>query len=138
MTAKSPAQLTEPVIRLLRQPNYATVATLNPDGSAHQTVVWVDTDGENVLFNTAEGRAKPRNLRRNPAVSVLVVQGEDWYRWASIRGEVAEITTQGADRHIDELAQKYLGKERYPWHRPEQPRLKVVIRPLEVISYGLE
>jgi PPOX class probable F420-dependent enzyme len=118
--------------RLFEEPNFATVATLNADGSPQLSIVWIDWDGENVVFNTAAGRAKPRNLERDPRTSVLVV-AKDGYRWVGVRGR-AEITTRGAADHIDRLARKYTGEG---WTaRPGQKRLLVRIRPEHVSAYG--
>jgi PPOX class probable F420-dependent enzyme len=127
------AELTEEQARLLLEPNFATVGTLNPDGSPQLTVVWIDWDGEHVLFNTAAGRAKPRNLERDPRVTVLVVDREDGYRWVAVRG-TAELTTEGADEHIDKLARKYTGAEWQP--KPGERRLLVRVRPGHVSAYG--
>ena len=88
------AGLTDEQARLLEEPNFATVGTLNRDGSAQLSIVWIDWDGKDVLFNTAAGRTKPRNLERDPRVSVLVV-GADGYRWVAVRG-AAEMTTERA------------------------------------------
>ena len=124
--------LTAEQARLLEEPNFATVATLNPDGSPQLSIVWIDWDGENVVFNTAAGRAKPRNLERDPRASVLVV-AKDGYRWVSVRGR-AEIATEGAEDHIDKLARKYTGDG---WTaRPGEERLIVRIRPEHVSAYG--
>ena len=124
--------LTAEQARLFEQPNFATVGTLNPDGSPQLSIVWIDWDGENVVFNTAAGRAKPRNLERDPRASVLVV-AKDGYRWVSVRGR-AEIATEGADDHIDKLARKYTGDG---WTaRPGEERLLVRIRPEHVSAYG--
>jgi PPOX class probable F420-dependent enzyme len=124
--------LTDEQARLLLEPNFATVATVGPDGMPQQSIVWIDWDGEDVLFNTAAGRAKPRNLERDPRVSLLVVDG-DGYRWVSVRGS-AEIAADGADEHIDKLARKYTGKG---WEsRPGEQRLIVRIRPDRVSAYG--
>ena len=128
------AALTDEQARLLLEPNFATVGTLNPDGSPQLTIVWIDWDGEHVLFNTAAGRAKPRNLERDPRVSVLVVDREDGYRWVSVRG-IAEMTTDGADEHIDKLARKYTGEGWQP--KPGEQRLMVRVRPEHVSAYGL-
>jgi PPOX class probable F420-dependent enzyme len=106
---------------------------LNPDGSAQLTIVWIDWDGEFVLFNTAAGRAKPRNLERDPRVSVLVLDREDGYRWVAVRG-AAELTTDAADEHIDMLARKYTGKGWQP--KPGEQRLVVRFRPEHVSAYG--
>jgi PPOX class probable F420-dependent enzyme len=127
------AALTDEQARLLRDPNFATVGTLNPDGSQQLTIVWIDWDGEHVLFNTAAGRAKPRNLERDPRVSVLVADGEDGYRWVAVRG-TAELTTEGADEHIDKLARKYTGEGWQP--KPGEQRLLVRFRPEHVSAYG--
>ena len=124
--------LTAEQARLLEEPNFATVATLNPDGSPQLSIVWIDWDGENVLFNTAAGRAKPRNLERDPRTSVLVV-AKDGYRWVGVRGS-AEISTEGAAEHIDKLARKYTGEAWTP--RPSEERLLIRVRPEHVSAYG--
>ena len=116
-------------------PFAAVVTTLRPDGSPHSTVVWVDEEGGDVLFNTAEGRAKPRHMAHDPRVSILVVDPADQYRWVSVSG-TAEMTTEGAREQIDTLARKYLGADEYPWYKGEQ-RLSVRIRPEKVDSSGL-
>ena len=127
------AALTDEQARLLLEPNFATVATLSPDGSSQLSIVWIDWDGEQVLFNTAAGRAKPRNLERDPRASVLVVDREDGYRWVAVRG-VAELTAEGADEQIDKLARKYTGEG---WQaRPGERRLLVRVRPEHVNAYG--
>jgi PPOX class probable F420-dependent enzyme len=127
------ALLTDEQARLLQEPNFATVGTLNPDGSQQLTIVWIDWDGEYVLFNTATGRAKPRNLERDPRVSVLVLDREDGYRWVAVRG-TAELTTEGADEHIAKLARKYTGEGWQP--TPGEQRLVVRFRPEQVSAYG--
>ena len=116
---------------------YATVTTLREDGSPHTTVVWVDVDDAGVLFNTATGRAKPRHLERDPRVSLTVVDPNDGYRWISVSGR-AEMTTEGGDAGIDKLAKKYLDKDSYPWHNPDEQRLVVRIRPEHVEAHGLD
>ena len=127
------AGLTEDQARLLQEPNFATVATLNRDGSPQLSIVWIDWDGEDVLFNTAAGRAKPHNLERDPRVSVLAVDRTDGYRWLAARG-AASLTTEGADEHIDKLARKYTGEGWQP--RPGEQRLLVRVRPEHVSAYG--
>ena len=129
------ATLSEKAGQLLEDKNIAAVATIREDGTPQVTPVWIDWDGENVLFNTAEGRAKPKNLRRDPRVSVLVVDRENPYAWVSVTGR-AELTHEGADEHIDKLAQKYLGQERYPFHRPDEQRVMLRIKPDHVLEQG--
>jgi PPOX class probable F420-dependent enzyme len=127
------AGLTEEQARLFKEPNLATVATIRRDGSAQLTPVWIDWDGENVVFNTAEGRAKPRNIRRNPLVSVQVVDPKDEYRWVSLTG-LAEIQEEGAVEHIHELSRRYRGRD-YDL-TPGQQRLIVRVKPERVTVRG--
>jgi PPOX class probable F420-dependent enzyme len=125
-------KLTAAVKALLDAPNFAHLATLMPDGSPHVTVVWLDTDGDLIRFNTAEGRVKPRNLRRDPRVAISVIDQNNPYAWVSIRGRVVELTPEGADAHIDRLAGKYLGQDTYPMRREGEVRLTAVIEPEHV------
>jgi PPOX class probable F420-dependent enzyme len=131
------ATLDEKTRSFLREPFVGEVTTLRADGSPHTTVVWVDVDTDIVMFNTAVGRAKERYLRKDPRVSLIVVDPEDSYRWVSVNG-TAELTTDGADDQIDKLAKKYLGKDEYPWRKPEEQRITVRIRPERVETTGLE
>ncbi|MDQ3777788.1 MAG: PPOX class F420-dependent oxidoreductase [Actinomycetota bacterium] len=119
--------------RLFKEPNLATVATIRRDGSPHLTPVWIDWDGENVVFNTAEGRAKPRNIRRNPVVGVQVVDPGDQYRWVSVSGR-AEIVEEGAEEHINELSHRYRGRD-YDYVDGEK-RLIVRVTPERVTARG--
>ncbi len=115
-------------LELLSEPQIATVATVMADGSPQLTPVWIDTDGEAILFNTAKGRVKYRNLLRNPKVAVTVVDKNDFYRLVNVRG-TAEIVEQGADDHIDKLAKKYLGADSYPWRKEGEQRVIVRVVP---------
>ena len=131
------ATLDDKARNFLDQPYVGTVTTLRQDGSPHSTIVWVDVDDDGLSFNTAAGRAKPRHLERDPRISLLVVDPENTYRWVSVSG-TAEMTTEGADGQIDRLAKKYLGKDEYPWRKPEEQRIKVRINPEHVDSYGFD
>jgi PPOX class probable F420-dependent enzyme len=131
------ATLTETQRAFLEEPFYGAVTELRSDGSPHSTVVWVDVDDDGVSFNTAEGRAKERHLRRDPRLSLIVIDSNDPYRWLSISGR-AELTTEGADEQIDRLAKKYLGKDQYPWRSPSEQRVSVRIHPEHIDSYGLD
>jgi PPOX class probable F420-dependent enzyme len=124
-------RLTESARTFLEQPFVGEVTTLRPDGSPHTTVVWVDVDTDEVIFNTAVGRAKERYLRNDPRVSLIVVDPENVYRWVSVSG-TAELSTEGADAQIDKLAKKYLGKDEYPGRKPGEQRITVRIRPERV------
>lgn len=122
-------KLSPEVEKLLDAPNFAHIATLMPDGSPHVTVVWVDRDRDLIRINTAEGRVKPRNIRRDPRVTLSIVDQVNPYAWASIAGRVVDMTPEGADAHIDSLAKKYLGVDSYPNRRAGEVRLIVVIEP---------
>ena len=132
------AQLKEKQKKFLAENPYVGILTeLRPDGSPHSTVVWVDVEDGKVSFNTARGRKKPIHLERDPRASLLVVDPNDPFKWVSISGH-AELTDQGADEQIDKLAKKYLGQDKYPWRDPEEQRVKVLIEPERVDSYGFE
>jgi PPOX class probable F420-dependent enzyme len=131
------AELKTEEAQLFMDPNYAVASTVRPDGCPQQTVVWVDYDGENVVFNTAEGRAKPKYLRRAPRAGIHVTHPEDPYKWVSVSGPV-ELTHEGADEHIDKLAKKYLGVDSYPGRKEGEQRVIVRIKPEHVNSSGLD
>ncbi|MFC7044912.1 PPOX class F420-dependent oxidoreductase [Halobacteriaceae archaeon GCM10025711] len=131
------ATIPDEYVDLLERPTFAALTTLLPDGMPHVTPVWIDYDGEHVQFNTLEGRQKERNLRRDPRAAVLVVDPDDPYRYLSVRGDVVSMETEGADEHIDRLAQEYMGVDEYP-NRGEESgdRLIVSIRPDGVMTAG--
>jgi PPOX class probable F420-dependent enzyme len=106
---------------------------LRKDGSPLQTAVWIDWDGEHVLYNTAEGRAKTRHLRRDPRTSLFVFDGGNWYRWVSVSG-TAELIEDGAEEHIHKLSRKYRGRD---YDLPAgQKRIIVRVKPERVTAYG--
>jgi|SRR5512132_3834951 PPOX class probable F420-dependent enzyme len=127
------AALTEEQGQLFKRKNLGIVATRRRNGAAQLTPVWVDWDGENVLFNTAEGRVKPRNIRRNPVVSIHVTEHDDPYRWISVTGP-AEIAEDGAREHINELSHRYVGRD-FTFSDGEK-RLIVRIKPERVVARG--
>ena len=124
--------------KLLREPAFCQVATLMPDGSPQLTQTWVDTDGEHILINTFEGSQKVRNVRRDPRVAVNVVDPTQAWRIANVRGRVVAVTMEDADRHIDQLARKYLGAETYPFRRPDQVRIILKIAADKINVIGLD
>jgi PPOX class probable F420-dependent enzyme len=121
---------------LLQAKNFCQVATLRPDGTVHVTPVWVDVQDRHPVLNTAEGRVWPRNLERDPRVTLTVQNMENPYEYVTIRGRVAERTTEGADHHIDEMARKYLGQDSYPYRQPGEQRVILRIEPEFVHLYG--
>jgi PPOX class probable F420-dependent enzyme len=132
------ATMSPGLLKLLREPAFCQIATLMPDGSPQITQVWVDTDGEHILVNTAEGRQKTRNVQRDPRVAINVVDPANAWRLATVRGRVVDITTEGADNLIDQLAQKYLGVESYPFRNPAETRVTLKIAPERISEMGLE
>ena len=128
-------KLSDAQAEFLRNPFYGVVATLRDDGSPHQTVVWVDTDDSDVVFNTAEGRAKPRHLRANPYVALTVVDPANGYHWVGVSGR-AELHHEGADAHIDALAKKYLNADSYPFRKEGEVRVTVSIRADRIETAG--
>jgi len=129
-----PAEISPGVRKLLQEPNFAHLATLMPDGSPQVTPVWVDFDGTHILVNTAEGRQKPRNVRRDRRVALDVVSQQNPYAHAAVRGRVVAVTSEGADEHIDSLARKYLGQDKYPYRQPGERRVIFKIEPDHVTS----
>ena len=109
---------------LISRPVLASLATLNPDGSPQITPLWVDLDGDDVVFNTARGRIKARNLEKDHRVAVSVIDPDDQYNVVAFRGTVVDVTTEGADAHIDALAKKYLGVDTYPMRREGEIRIR--------------
>jgi PPOX class probable F420-dependent enzyme len=115
---------------------FAHVATVGRDGAPQVTPVWVDYDGTHVLINTARGRVKDKNLQRNPTVALSVQDPDNPYRYLQVRGRVIEVTEKGADAHIDALAKRYMGHDRYGNRRPGEVRVIFKILPEKVQSMG--
>ncbi len=129
------ADLTPSDVELLTGQSYATLATMNADGSPQASITWIDAAGGLVLVNTAEGRVKARNLRRDPHVAVLVTREQDAYDWISITGTVVDAVGEPeALAHIDALSRRYDGK---PWDPVEgQSRVIFRIRPDRIVRYA--
>jgi PPOX class probable F420-dependent enzyme len=121
---------------LFQKRAFAHLATLMPDGRPQVTPVWCDYDGQDVLFNSARGRQKDRNIRRDPRVAISVMDPDNPYRYLEIRGRVVEISEDGADAHIDQLAKKYLGVDKYPYRQPGEVRVLYKIRPEHTQASG--
>lgn len=122
----------ERFLDLFEKKAFANLATLMPDGSPQVTPVWVDFDGARVIVNSARGRQKDRNIRRNPAVALVISDPGNPYRYLEVRGRVVEITEEGASEHIDRMAKKYLGVDEYPNRAPGEVRVLYSIEPLHV------
>ena len=115
---------------------FASLATLMPDSGPQVTPVWVDLEGDLVVVNTAKGRQKDKNMRRDPRVALAIIDPDNPYRYLEIRGRVVEIVEQGADAHIDKMAKKYLGADKYPYRQASETRVMFKIRPERVNTMG--
>lgn len=121
---------------LFQKKSFAQLATLMPDGSPHVAPVWIDYDGTNILINTAKGRVKDNNMRRDPRVGIDILDPDNPYRHLSIRGRVVDIAENGADQHIDKLAKKYIGQDRYPYRGQGEVRVIYKIEPQHTHTMG--
>lgn len=127
------AELSDKARGLFEDPNLLFVGTVNADGSPQVTPVWTALDNGRITFNTAVGRAKERNLRRDPHVGLSITAKDDQFKKVDIVGRAVEfIEGDEADAQIDDLSEKYLGQRPYPWHRESEQRVKVVIEPMRV------
>jgi len=121
---------------LLQKKAFAMLATVNADGSPQVTPVWFDFDGTHVRFNTARGRVKDKNLARSPKVALAIMDPDNPYRYVQVRGRIAEITETGANAHIDALAKKYTGQDRYGNLKPGEVRVIYKVLPERVQTMG--
>ena len=121
---------------LFEKKAFGMFATLMPDGSPQATPVWVDYRGGEIWVNSALGRQKDRNVRRDPRVALTVIDPDNAYRYIEVRGRVREITEDGADAHIDAMAKKYLGQDKYPFRQPGEQRVlfKIAIEHVSTMS----
>ncbi|HWM78161.1 MAG TPA: PPOX class F420-dependent oxidoreductase [Methylomirabilota bacterium] len=121
---------------LLEKKTFASLATVNADGTPQVTPVWFDWDGSHLRVNTAKGRIKDKNMRSRPTVALAIMDPENPYRYLQIKGRVASVTETGADAHIDALAKKYLGQDRYPYRKPEEVRVTFTIAADRIQTMG--
>ena len=115
---------------------FVHLATVGANGRPQVTPVWCDFDGTHVRINTARGRVKERNLKANPSVALSILDPDNPYRYVQVQGRVTEMTEQGADQHIDALAKKYIGQDRYPYRQPGEVRVLVKIAAERVQGMG--
>jgi len=123
MGIELPARLKE----VIDGKNYAHLTTVDPDGSPQASAMWIMRDGDQIVFNTAEGRRKWRNMQQDPRVAVSISPVGEPYRNWSIQGRVVDLRTSDGVEVIDQLAQKYLGKEKYPWLTPDMVRVTFIV-----------
>lgn len=126
----------EKFLDLFAKKTLAHLATLMPGGEPQVTPVWIDFEDGKVVFNTAVGRQKDKNLQRDGRVALSITDPDNPYRYIEVRGQVSERTTNGADAHIDKMAKKYLDKDKYPFGQPGEKRVIFRITPSHVTSMG--
>ena len=127
--------LTENARKMLEGKNFVYIATVNPNGTPQVTPTWVDTDGKFVLINTALGRAKERNIKKNPHVALAITDQNNPYNLVVIQGKVIDkVTGHVADEHIDKMAKKYQGLDKYPNRNPAEKRVILKIEPTKIIG----
>jgi len=116
------------VLKLLEGKNFASFVTLLSDGSPHVAPTWVDHEGNIIWINTAMGRLKEKNVKKDPRIALSIYDNENPYHMVAIRGKVTDITTDGAEDHIDKLAKRYLGMDKYPRRSPDEKRILIKIK----------
>ena len=121
---------------LFQKKAFANLATLMPDGTPQVTPVWCDFDGIHVSINSARGRQKDKNIERNASVAMSIVDPDNPYRYLEVRGKVTEITEQGAEAHIDKMAKKYMGVDKYPYRNDKDVRVIYKVTPTKTSSMG--
>jgi len=126
----------ENYLDLFEKKAFANLATIMPDGTPQVTPVWVDFDGERVLVNSARGRQKDKNMQQGAPVALSILDPDNPYRYLEIRGRVAEVTEDGAADHIDKMAKKYMGVDKYPYHQPSDVRVLYKIEPTHTTQMG--
>ncbi|MCG8422868.1 MAG: PPOX class F420-dependent oxidoreductase [Proteobacteria bacterium] len=129
-------KISETLRTVLEKKSFVHLATIMPDGSPQVSPVWVDLDGDRIMINSAEGRLKDRNIRRDARVGLSVTDPDNPYHCYMLRGRVTEITNDGADDHIDRMAKKYIDQDKYPFRTPEEVRVLYYIELDKLSSMG--
>jgi PPOX class probable F420-dependent enzyme len=130
------AKIPEAFRDILDKKTLVHLATTGRDGSPQVSPVWVDREGDTIIINSAKGRVKDRNMRSHAQVALSATDPDNPYRALMIQGRVVKITEDGADAHIDKMAKKYLGQDKYPFRSPTEVRVKYYIEPLKVATMG--
>lgn len=131
-----PRKIPDKYMDLFGKKAFASLATLMEDGRPQVTPVWCDYDGSHILVNSASGRVKDLNMRRDPRVSLAIIDPDNPYRYLEVRGRVVEITETGADEHINKMAKKYIDQDIYPFRQPGEQRVLYKIEPERTSSMG--
>ncbi|MHB8568468.1 MAG: PPOX class F420-dependent oxidoreductase [Nitrososphaerales archaeon] len=129
-------KLSDKAKKLIDGKNFANVAAVTPDGWPHVTPIWVDRDGDYIILNITKSRAKYKYFEKNPKIAISIFDMSNPYYNVVIRGKVAEAITKGAEDHIDKMAKKYFGQEKYPAHQADDPRVMLRVEPLKETGMG--
>jgi PPOX class probable F420-dependent enzyme len=121
---------------LFEKKAFGHLATVMKNGTPQVTPVWCDYDGTYVRINSAKGRLKDKNMRRNPHVAISIQDPENPYRYITVRGDIVEVDEKDADSHIDSLAKKYMNEEKYPYRAPGEVRVTYKIRPDRILAWS--
>ena len=116
-------------VDLLERPITVTLATVMASGQPQVHPVWCSYREGYVLVNSAKGRAKDKNMRARPRVTVLIMEPDNPLRWLEVRGNVVDIDETNAIAHLDDMSERYLNKRPYPWHAPDETRVVYTIEP---------
>ena len=130
------ATFPEKYLDLFEKKSFGAFTTLMPDGSPQTTPVWVDYQNGDLWVNSALGRQKDKNVRRDPRVAVTIIDADNPYRYVEVRGRVKEITLTGSDEHINAMAKKYLGQDVYPFRQPGEERVLYKIEIVKAVPMG--
>jgi PPOX class probable F420-dependent enzyme len=136
MEPPMPADLSKYADLLTDKKAFANLATLMPDGSPQVTPVWFDYTGGAIRVNSARGRVKDRNMKEGAPVALSILDPDNAYRYLQVRGRVRKVTEEGAVAHIDSLAKKYIGQDKYPWSGPGEVRVIYEIEPEHASGMG--
>ena len=131
-----PASFPDNYLDIFQKKSFGAFTTLMPDGSPQTTPVWVDYQNGDLWVNSALGRQKDKNVRRDPRVAVTIIDADNPYRYVEVRGKVKEITQTGADEHINAMAKKYLGQDVYPFRQPGEERVLYKIAIVKTVPMG--
>jgi len=131
-----PATFPEKYLDLFQKKAFGAFTTLMPDGSAQTTPVWVDYQNGEIWVNSAVGRRKDKNVRRDPRVALAIMDPDNPYRYVEVRGTVTSITEEGADAHINAMSKKYLGQDVYPFRQPGEQRVLYKMRIDKALTVG--